>query len=190
MLKVHEYVDDILCILPPSVRSIAIVGGGALRSFFDNTDVKDFDLFFRTHEDWLMAVEAMTNDPLCVGDMENPAFPTFTYRSRPPFNLIGFRHKEPEDLMNSFDFLCCCMVAFKKDGGDIEFLSAPHALSDATHKQLSLNKPQPIRRLLKRTSRYVAKYGYQITDQYVATLPESLAYIDGSDGEPDDYSEV
>lgn len=185
--SLSEFVTSTLNMLPTIVRRSAILGGGALRSHFDGTPVKDFDLFFRNHEHWLFACAAMRADPLAspCEDSDGTAYPSFRYAGiAAPYNLVGFRHMEPTALMNSFDFLCCCMVAYINDEGDVVFLSAPGAAASAVARELRINAPQPIKRLLKRSARYIEKYGYKITDDYIASILDCINCV-GTGGSED-----
>lgn len=188
--SIDEYVREIIDRLPAEVRPLAVLGGGALRSFFDSTPVKDYDIFFRTHEDYLTACAAMLAAGYGESEDSIRNAPSYVVRPGvPPYNFIGFRHESPRALAESFDFTCCCMVAYldaDRPNEGITFIAVENARLHANGKELHINRVRPTKRLLKRTARYVEKYSYRITDEFVARFRESFDAID-DEGEPKDY---
>lgn len=167
------YTRSVLQALPPSVQRTAILGGGALRSFLDATPVKDYDIFFRTHKDYQDACADMVLNGYTV-DYSSPnaaVIHVFTTPC-PPFNFVGFRHMAPQQLVESFDFTCCSIVAYIDERDEVQVLYHPEALFDAQHKQLRLSGPRPAKSALKRISRYAGQYGYEITDDLVARFKD------------------
>ncbi len=55
----YAYIFATFATLPDAVSATAIIGGGALRAFFDGSKVKDYDLFFRTKADFDAALIEM-----------------------------------------------------------------------------------------------------------------------------------
>lgn len=185
-LPIEEEVRIILNRLPESIRHTAILAGGALRSMYDGTETKDYDIFFRSLEDYQKAVAAVANMPGVVIQAMNPNYPSFELPDSPaPYNLIGFRFLEPVALAGSFDFLCCSMSAWLV-GDELRIHRVTGAEIDASLKHLRINRVRPTKRILKRTARYVERYGYEITDQFVEKLRESFDAENDAD-EPEDY---
>ncbi|MBS7457679.1 hypothetical protein [Coralloluteibacterium stylophorae] len=184
--------------LPWSVRMSAFLGGGAFRSLYDQTTIKDFDLFFPTHGDFLAARDAFDSDEEFsrVENEGDALYPCYVHKDLPntPFNLIGFRHHaDMLELAESFDFRCCGFAGYVF-AGEAKFCAVPGAEDDARDRKLRVMNPQAAPRFLRRARRYVETYGYDFIDEtlidsryevYARRLPQTCpqGHPSGSSGD-------
>lgn len=170
-----EWITALYERMPPEVRPLAIVGGGALRAYFDGSQTKDIDLFFRTFGDYAGAIDAFeANGATYPVGVEVPAMTAIVHHNGAVFNLIGFHTFGESGLQGaaeSFDFRCVGMSASWGPHGEIEFYAVPGAIDDAEAKRLNFLTMQRTVRVIKRLRRYVDELGYVPTDQFVADLP-------------------
>lgn len=156
------YAESILRKLPASVQTLPILGGGALRAYFDGTPVKDYDLFFRSHEDFAAVEAAFRNDFGFFPSASNNGALTFYDRDGNEWNLIGFAFGDETEHFNRFDFRCCAMVAWLTPEGTACFASDTYAIQDAETKALYVRNNNGTERTLRRIARYVEVYGYAL----------------------------
>ncbi|WP_369933907.1 hypothetical protein [Xanthomonas tesorieronis] len=156
------YIAGIFLDIPDAARGVAILGGGALRSYYDGTDAKDYDLFFRSYQDYLIAFAAFSQQ----GDryMELVAPPgTSQFHDLSTgrlFNLVGFHFDTPQGHRDSFDFRCCMFAAWLE--GLVPLSSEhPDAASDAKAKRLVVMNNNGDERTYARMQRYKG-YGYRL----------------------------
>lgn len=163
MQTLNGYAAEILCELPACARPLCILGGGALRAFYDGTTPKDYDIFFRSYEDFVVVMDLLIfvlNWPL---DSTSPLqAPSFTAPSGHVFNLIGFAYAGPEEQASRFDFRCCQMVAWADTYGAINVHLCEGAEDDAKAKVLTVMNNNGTDRTIGRIQRYVEKYGYTV----------------------------
>jgi len=156
-----EYVEEVLSELPPAIRSLCILGGGALRAFFDGTTVKDYDLFFANNDDFEAALHAVGDGPRFTYDGNAGRTVTFRSDSGMDFNLIGFAFGSARDHAAAFDFRCCQMVAWiEEDSGEVRFYAEPGAEDEATRRILTVVNNNGTDRTEERITRYSQVYGY------------------------------
>lgn len=170
---IGAYAKALLMLLPTAVRGDVILAGGALRCFFDKTEQADVDLFFRSDEDFLRCLEVMHAHPGfrydgCKGRSE--VF--IRVVDGIEFNLIGFAFGSPQETIERFDFRCCRMAAWMNGNGGLEFVSDPHAVSDAVIKALIVMVNNGTERTLRRIDHYVLDYGYKLDLDVVDHLTE------------------
>lgn len=177
--------------LPESVRRAAILAGGALRAVYDGSKVKDFDLFFRTKEDYEAAISALAALVKCDADFEPEpgswrigehlgSYGTANFISPTGrlFNLIGFVFGEPLEHLALFDFLCCRMTVFQSNGRPV-FHAEHGAVEDASARRLTVLSNNGTERTIKRIEHYMEDYGYKLVDpedspaEYVRRIPLS-----------------
>lgn len=185
--SIREALDE----LPESVRKAAILAGGALRAVYDGSKVKDYDLFFRTKEDYEAAISALAalvkydaDFVLAPGSWQigerlgSYGTANFISPSGRLFNLIGFVFGEPREHLQLFDFLCCRMAVFFLDG-HLVFHAEPGALPDAMSRRLRVMSNNGVDRTIKRIEHYMEDYGYKLVDpedspaEYVRRIPLS-----------------
>lgn len=163
-MNLREYITHIYRAAPAGISLLAFVAGGALRSYFDGTDVKDYDLFFARAGDWELACKWFRSDDwfeeiTAAGEELYPSFKRVGY---PPFNLIGFRfYPTVRALASSFDFRCCAMAAEMVEPGEIEVFIHHMADADARERVLVILNRQPQARVTRRSDRYIRNYGYR-----------------------------
>jgi hypothetical protein len=159
----QRYAGEVLLSLPLGTESLAILGGGALRAFFDKTEVKDYDLFFRSEQDYAFA-NASFHLSERFEELESPAG-TAQYREKRTgrlFNLIGFHFNTPEEHAKEFDFRCCQLVAWFDSNMEFNRHFEIGAVSDATDKLIVVVNNNGEERTLKRIDKYITQYGYTV----------------------------
>lgn len=188
-----EYAQDILSRLPQPARGIAILGGGALRAFFDGTAVNDYDLFFRSDQDYLDArgalVAAGWSRELSVEGRQA----RFLAPDGSEWNLVGFDFGTPQWHVGRFDFRCCALVAWM-EGDTARFHADDWAIDDCHDRVITVRNNNGTERTLKRIAHYMADYGYTLghitqdepeqlelfqedADECVPELPDTLLPI-------------
>lgn len=161
-MQITTYAAQVLRSLPHIVAATSILGGGALRAFYDGTAVKDFDLFFASDEHYQGALIAMLANH--AFDYEGSAGRTEIFRCRMTgrvFNLVGFCYGDATAQMERFDFRCCRMVAYLADG-DVVFRADPDAVADAQAKRLVVLCNNGAERTERRVQHYIHDYGYAL----------------------------
>ena len=157
--------------MPPEVRPLAMIGGGALRAYFDGTRTKDIDLFFRNVADFTAAVQVFAVEGASFG-LGAPVGTDIVHFNGAEFNLIGFHcHPSAQEVAESFDFRCVGMAAAYDGHGSIDFHAVDGAIEDAESKTLNFQTAQRTARVIKRLRRYVDELGYTPSDQFIADLP-------------------
>lgn len=170
-----QSIHDECAVLPWKVIHRAMLGGGALRSYFDGTMPKDYDLFFESVADWEASVALLMDDSmfdLTPADA-GTRHPTFVHLpTGRKFNLIGFRiFPNPAELAKSFDFRCVAMALRLRDP-QLTFYGVPGADRDCREKALNFQNLQPTIRVAKRLKRYVDELGYTPTDEFVSKVAQ------------------
>lgn len=155
------YAKQIFDILPEAARGFAIVGGGALRAYFDRTTVKDYDLFFRCLADYSTVLAVLKH----AGWEELPA-PAGTSALLSPcgklFNLIGFAFGSPREHIERFDFRCCAIAAWYDTYGVLHMIHDEGAIADAIQRRLVVRNNNGTGRTVQRIVRYQGLYGYSL----------------------------
>lgn len=168
--SISEWIEELYRLVPERARHLAIIGGGALRSFFDHTFIKDIDLFFRSTSDLQDAIVAFKQ----AGAIERDA-PLGTYLyyyNGVALNLVGFHFvSDIEDAAEKFDFRCVCMAASYSAAGEVAFHAIPGAIDDAVDKVLNFQTMQRTNRVAKRLRRYVDGLGYVPSEEFILALP-------------------
>lgn len=170
--NITSYALKIFAGLPAGTEYLTFIAGGALRSFYDDTPVKDIDLFFRSEDDFQLALQSFRRAPeFTEDDVPNgPRTPTFRREGWPPFNLIGFRFNNSlSALVASFDFTCCAIGAEKTASFDAYVCLHSKQRNDACSRVLRFCVPQNYERTIKRVERYVS-YGYQYSGGFAERL--------------------
>ncbi len=166
--------------LPESIRRTAILAGGALRAEYDGSNVKDYDLFFRSRKEYEAALDALHNAEGWLNEDQYGSYGTAVFSSPTgrQFNLIGFVFGEPEEHLKLFDFLCCRIAVFFCDGR-LVYHAEPGAVSDAMSRCLRVMSNNGVDRTIKRIEHYMEDYGYKLVDpedspaEYVRRIPLS-----------------
>jgi hypothetical protein len=139
-----------------------MLAGGALRACFDNTGIKDYDLFFRDEQDYLNANDILSSDPDFHFKGANGRTETFVHLpSGREFNLVGIAFLTAAETIERFDFRCCRMAAWMV-GDDVYMVADPNASTDATEKRLVVLVCNGEERTERRIQHYVEDYGYTL----------------------------
>jgi hypothetical protein len=154
----------------PSYLLVGFVAGGALRSHFDGTELKDIDIFFRSEEDYYRAVDAASCDTSLR--WLGAAGRTHYYEASDgvQINLVGFAFGSPQETIERFDFRCCRMAAWLKAPGVYAYAMDDHAAVDATLKRLVVLQNNGEERTVQRIQHYVHDYGYRLDLSVVGHL--------------------
>lgn len=160
----YAYIFATFATLPDAVSATAIIGGGALRAFFDGSKVKDYDLFFRTKADFDAAlIEMHASEFFHEDDSNHPMAPVFTHiATGKVFNLIGFGLGTPEEQIARFDFRCCAIAAWKDENRVVRYVAAEGAIHDASHLLLNFVNNNGTDRTVRRATHYAEDYGYTV----------------------------
>lgn len=183
---VVELVERLLAVLPAQVIASAILGGGAIRSMFDGTPLRDIDLFFRNREDYLIAEEAMRAifAPITGGC---PNYPTYSIGGF-EVNLAGFRFRSTvQQTSDAFDFTCCAFAVSLADTN--EYCEYVSARDDAESKRLRFLNLQRPPRVLKRMAKYIDRYSYTHAEDFIEQMPECWQ-VEPSDEDHSEYDNV
>ena len=140
-----------------------ILAGGAIRSIFCNNEVNDFDIYFKSADEFLKVAKYF-GMAICHTDKA-----TLYSDNDRLIQLIHFKlFDSVEEVFEVFDFVCC-MGAY--DFGTEEFVLADKFLEDNACKQLTFNEATqfPIVSAL-RVDKYKEK-GYSISkSEYIRVL--------------------
>lgn len=113
----------------------AMLAGGALTSVFTNRPIKDFDVYFKTKQDFLDAVAAAYEDGMWCVSLTDRCI-TFAL-DKDIYQYMYFRFfPTAEDIFASFDFTCC-MAAIDLESN--EFTFHPSFFSDTSKRELVFN---------------------------------------------------
>lgn len=172
--RIEEMTRRVFALLPLVVANRCHLAGGALRAAIDGTAVKDYDLFFPSVDDYLLAVEAMELIPGVTRVDAPPQTSGFRLPSGELFNLVGFRfYNDPWSIAQAMDFRCCGIAAWAYDAHlapDTAFVSlsiSPGAIDDCFDRVLVPQVNQPDTRVLSRIARYEA-YGYHMHPDFAS----------------------
>lgn len=172
---IDRFVREVFALLPPELRSLAMLGGGAIRHLYDGTPLKDYDLFFRTEADWLEATQLLNLDERFIIMSDSAAavrHPTYIRLGHPyGFNLIGFGFTaDTAALARSFDLTCCGFAACIGADDHVFFSSVDTAIEDAMAKALRINQRDTLERTQKRIAHYRDDYGYTLSSELANDL--------------------
>jgi hypothetical protein len=173
---------DMLKSLPWWIRDNAILAGGALRAAFDGTEVKDYDLFFRSEEHFQFAVRILQQHMLYAEGADAGRTKLFVcVENGYQINLVGFAFGTPEETMARFDFRCCRMALYV-DNLMPTFSAEPGAVEDAQTKTLNVLICNGEDRTVRRIEHYENDYGYTVVVPEVPSddfdIDDPLADID------------
>lgn len=170
---IEEHAKALLEPLPRVIRYTAILGGGALRAFYDGTPIHDVDLFFRSKVEYDAAVFELR----IIGWAEEVS-PNGVTNFRAPsgllYSLIGFDFCAPLEQLSRFDFRCCQHIAgwISSAMDEPVVLSAPGAAEEARCKLLYVVNNNGTERTLRRIRHYVEDYGYELHPGQEEAEPE------------------
>lgn len=146
-----------------------------MRAQYDGTPIKDYDLFFRSVEDFdycLMELYYATDwayDPASHGRA-----PSFHSPCGKVFNLVGFAFEEPRAQLDGFDFRCN-MIAGMLVGGVAHLTSRDSAIDDAEARILTVVNNNGTERTMRRVEKYVREYGYTVAHEDEQPLDDEPA---------------
>lgn len=152
----------------------SVVAGGYWRSYYDEISPKDIDIFAPDEKTAMEVVLALIE--LKVWDLtwsnKEKDIHALTLKEEIPIsylmgirkiNVIGvpeyFQDSKVENLLNRFDFTCCC---FCSSIGFGFIYSKESSIKDSKNKLLKLNNPNSPARSLERAFMFATR-GYKIT---------------------------
>jgi hypothetical protein len=114
----------------------AFLAGGALTSTFSGKEIHDFDIYFKSKDDLLLALEEMyMGGGWCVSVTKRAI--TFQVKKEANVQLMTFDFFDSaEKIFDRFDFTCC-MAALDLDSGNFSF--HPRFFADLAKRQLVFN---------------------------------------------------
>lgn len=168
-----EHAKALLEPLPRAIRYTAILGGGALRAFYDGTPIHDVDLFFRSRAEYDAAVFELRRIGW-TAEVSPRGVTNFRSPSGLLYSLIGFGFGAPLEHLTRFDFRCCQHIAGWISSATDEpvVLSAPGAAEEARCKLLYVVNNNGTERTLRRIRHYVEDYGYELHPGQEEAEPE------------------
>lgn len=115
----------------------AFIAGGAITSIFSNKDVADYDIFFKSEEDFEQCRDAMKDR---IDFITNNAI-TFKTSDGVIIQLIKLNYyPNPEDIFNDFDFTINCGLydfrsgCFKFHSNCLKHISQRKLIFNTTHR--------------------------------------------------------
>lgn len=163
--------DAVLRVL---IQHRAFIAGGAVACLFSlGRRPKDYDIYFRTAQDYGNAIDDILEilKHTGYGYVEHsPKWYTIRLDDGVYMDFIGFDDtlREPEEVITSFDFTAC-MGAYdivSKVFCASVFFKRDNELRRLTYNNHSKNRPSSVVRMV----RYIEKYGYTITDMEIRTM--------------------
>lgn len=113
----------------------AFIAGGAITSTFTNKPIADYDLYFKSRDAFVRAVEEAYEEGLWCVCCSGRAI-TFV-KGSDVYQLMHFRFfPAAADIFGTFDFTCC-MAAIDMDSK--EFAFSEHFVSDTSRRELVFN---------------------------------------------------
>lgn len=149
----------------------AMLAGGAITSAFTKQKIADFDLYFRSKEDFTEALHVAYDHNLWCVSRSSRAITLA--QGDTVFQLMHFKwFADPAAIFDSFDFTCC-MAALDVDSK--EFTFHPRFIADTSKRELVFNHATdyPLASGLR-----VIKYqgrGYTISKRELAKLLATCA---------------
>ena len=165
-MSLRAHVAAVFAALPRFAAEVSILAGGSLRAYYDGTEVKDYDLFFRDRHDYRTAYTAME-----IAGFEflgtRGGSETWLSPCGKEFNLVSLAFGSPEEHVSRFDFRCCQMAAWievNSVGAPMtQVIKAQRAVYDCRKKRLRLVNNNGTERTAKRIEHYEADYGYALS---------------------------
>jgi len=161
-MYLKEHTANLFEMLPEGVRECAILGGGCMRSYYDDTPVKDIDCFFRDRDDYLACIVDFERSPRWRIHKDCERYCEFIDVKGRIVTLIGFVFGSPEEHLGRFDFRCCRFVAWYDAIYRLKIDFASGAVTDASKKLLYIQNNNGTERTLRRIRHYVEDYGYRL----------------------------
>jgi hypothetical protein len=142
------------------------IAGGCFTKL--DEEVNDFDVFFKDEKSFSKQLNYLEKINYSIKARETINSTSFLYNGR-MYDLINKKFfKDPEEIINEFDFTCCQAVY---DGQKFHF--GEQYLKHNFRKQLAINKITYPVHTLKRVIKY-NKQGYWICNGGIQHLVESL----------------
>lgn len=174
------YEETVLTHIVDGWHDEVILAGGALRSYFTSTPVRDFDIYLnektlKQFTDNFSSGLKLSHSWAKISDTEL----SWTYRKMDydtatqellnvTFNIMKRPYASREEVINPFDFTVC-MCAIQKDA----LTYHPDYFIDLVTKSLRVNNPEDALSSLWRTQKY-GKMGYSISREDLWELTESI----------------
>ena len=135
MNNFQKELDQILVQMKAYIFPKAILAGGAITSAFTKQKIADFDLYFRSKEDFLETLRAAYDENLwCVANSRRAIT---LAQGDTVFQLMHFKwFAGPAAIFDSFDFTCCMAPL---DVDTKEFTFGPRFIPDTSKRELVFN---------------------------------------------------
>lgn len=158
-MTIEQHARTLFDVLPAQVRHLVVLGGGSLRAFYDGTDIKDIDCFFKSLGDFHRAAFELSTAPGWASEDAPNGIRNFRSPCGKLVSLIGFEFGTPDEHCARFDLRCCAHVAVCL-GEQVYVVSYPDAIADAERKLLFVLNNNGTERTIRRITHYVEDYGY------------------------------
>lgn len=151
------------------------IAGGAFKDIYLNKVPKDFDVFFKTEDDFNEALKNYVDDPVFTEKYANSNTVAFANTNNKVIELIRTRFGNVTDVLDSFDFTVCKYAIVKHNN---KLYSVEHASfhDDVRNKSIKISRNwvlpannDPLD-LIERIKRYLG-YTFQLND------PETISII-------------
>jgi hypothetical protein len=160
-----------------------ILAGGALRSYFSKTPVRDYDLYFPTQEKYIAATNGLHSPHWRKMDTKSQDSTLYEYAAigvnvmgshRPSVETLAFNfvHRKycdtPEDVIKDYDFTVC-MCGINRD--QISF--HPDYFLDLQTRKLRINNIEDPLNSLWRVQKYNG-YGFKMDEAEMWRIVETV----------------
>lgn len=154
-----------------------ILAGGALRSFFMNQAVRDYDLYFRSQERLIDAQNRFQYHPWLKIATPSKTSMVFQKSALDPKGGLDFKtvniitnkyYEHPRDVIDTYDFTVC-MCALNSE--EISF--HPDYFTDLATKQLRIHKLDEPLQTMWRILKY-ERYGFEISKEELWRVIEAV----------------
>jgi len=182
-MSLHQHAASLYRHFPEWCRSLVILGGGCLRSYYDGTPIRDIDCFFRSEQAYDVMKNTLIRADGYALHKEHERYCEFRHPDGSILNLVGFVFGTSKEHLDRFDFRCCQFVAWLDEDGGLRTNYNLDAPNDAEDRLLYIQNNNGTERTLRRIQHYIEDYGYSLhPDQ---TVEQEDAFEDAFNPEID-----
>lgn len=164
-MTAEQHARSLFDVLPAEVRHLVILGGGSLRAFYDGTEIKDIDCFFKCSADYYYVSNVLDDMPGWTSEDAPTGIRNFRSPCGRLVSLIGFEFGTVDEHVRRFDLRCCAMAAVflkKYDEVVVCYYDLAEVVRDCTEKLLFVLNNNGTERTIRRITHYVEDYGYTL----------------------------
>lgn len=158
------------------VEKPVTLAGGALRSYFLNTPVKDYDLY-SSKTDLGNDLKRRDYHWSIIQDTDRSSLyrrPQLTPKGiqTQNVNIINNKSDDPTMIIDSYDFTVC-MCAITKEKDDLWITYHPDYFLDLTGRKLRIHNPENMMNTIWRVQKYI-KYGFELDREEMWKIIEGI----------------